>query len=89
MIEPPSPFIGHLWWRLLFDKIAERTGQLTFPLNSSALGERRAHNISEHGGEKWPAELPRERGTKSTRPDEPVRNLGNRRIIAQLHSEVR
>ena len=43
----------------------------------------------DHGGEKWPAELPRERGSQQTRAHEPVRDVGDRWILPELHPEVR
>lgn len=44
---------------------------------------------SEHGGEKWPVKLPRERGAKQTGAYEPVRHLGDRRLLSELHPQVR
>lgn len=43
--------------------------------------------ITNHGGEKWPVEL-RWRGAQQTRTDEPVRHMGNRWIVPELHPEV-
>lgn len=43
----------------------------------------------DHGGEKWPVELPRERGSQQTRAHEPVRDVGDRWILPELHPEVR
>lgn len=56
-------------------------------LTASGGGER--DTSSEHGGEKWPVELPRQRGAEQTGSYEPVRHLGDRRLVSQLHSQVR
>lgn len=56
-------------------------------LTASAGGER--DTSSEHGGEKWPVKLPWERGAEQTGSYEPVRYLGNRRLVSQLHPQVR
>lgn len=56
-------------------------------LTASGGGERDTSN--EHGGEKWPVELPRQRGAEQTGSYEPVRHLGDRRLVSQLHSQVR
>lgn len=42
----------------------------------------------DHGGEKWPLEFPRQRGAQQTGSHEPVRHLGYRRVLLQLHPEV-
>lgn len=56
-------------------------------LTASGGGER--DTSSEHGGEKWPVKLPRERGAEQTGSYEPVRHLGNRRLVSKLHPQVR
>ncbi|CAB1418553.1 unnamed protein product [Pleuronectes platessa] len=42
----------------------------------------------DHGGAKRPAELPRERGSQQTGAHEPVRNVGDRRILPELRPQV-
>jgi len=54
---------------------------------SGGGGER--DTSSEHGGKKWTVELPWQRCAEQTGSYEPVRHLGDRRLVSQLHSQVR
>lgn len=83
-----SVFCGHTDREYRNLKKKTRVGLLPLipPLSSSVSdGPTRS---PDHGGEKWPPEFPRERGAQQTGAHEPVRHLGDRRILLQLHPEV-
>ena len=43
----------------------------------------------DHGGEKWPVEFRRQRGSQQTGAHEPVRHMGDRRLLPELRPQVR
>lgn len=48
----------------------------------------RCRTVPDHGGEKWPAQLPRERRSQQTGAHEPVRDVGDRWILPELRPQV-
>lgn len=61
---------------------------LLFPTPPSLVSDSPTGS-SDHGGKKRPAEFPRERGSQQTGSHEPVCNVGDRRIVPELHPEVK